>query len=133
MSGLLAASPSAFSRSGDVVTIPHRVFADQWKRAGRLIPHVQKTAGGLVLELPLLELSRYDHYLMAIGCGRREDVYDQSQHCLGIVVCMGADGRYQRLSGIEWVDAGRLRTPAHAFTIGKLETVEETVPQTLHM
>ena len=111
-SGLLASSPSAFSCSGDIVTIPHRIFADQWRHSGQLpAQHVQRTAGGLVLELPLLDrLPKENHYLMAIACGKRgQNACGQSQHCLGIVVSLGMDDRYRRVPGIGWIDAGRLR------------------------
>ena len=129
-SGLLASSPSAFSCSGDIVTIPHRIFADQWRHSGQLpAQHVQRTAGGLVLELPLLDrLPKENHYLMAIACGKRgQNACGQSQHCLGIVVSLGMDDRYRRVPGIAWIDAGRLRRQEHAFKLGRLETMESAV------
>ena len=122
---LFAPSPDVFSNSGDVVALPHEHFVDMWKYKGPS-PRIQIITGGLVLELPVMKLPKTDHYLVAIGCGRRgQNTHGQLQHCLGIVVCMGADGRFRRMANIDCVDAGRMRTSGHGeFKVSRLETME---------
>ena len=81
-----------------------------------------------MLELPLLKLPEDNCYLMAIGCGQREDAYNQSQHCLGVVVEWSADGRCQRVADMHYFDAGQLgRLGRCEFKVSRIETREESL------